>query len=267
MNTQLSSKILGQRIAKLRKFKGLSQEELAKKINISRSSLAQIELGNRNLNALELHQLSIALSFSVDQFLSEDFQLNDQLMSSPESADTKMQERISIPQLQVNKFKNVLLYILERCAGKPNVGETVLYKLLYFSDFNYYEQYEEHLTGANYRKLPFGPVPQKLEAIIHQMIENKEIKRIKTEYHSYTQTRYLPLTNADLTQLKASETAVLDNVIEQFSNWSAKAISDYSHKDMPWMASKDGETINYELVFYRDTPYSVRNYQDEIEEA
>ena len=65
-----------------------------------------------------------------------------------------------MPTLQVDKFKNVLLYILERCAGKPNVGETVLYKLLYFADFNYYELYEEHLTGAKYRKLPFGPVPK-----------------------------------------------------------------------------------------------------------
>jgi len=31
------------------------------------------------------------------------------------------------------------------------------------------------------------------------------------------------------------------------------------------MATKDGEEINYELVFYRDTPYSVRNYNEEID--
>ena len=65
------------------------------------------------------------------------------------------------------------MYILERCAGKPNVGETVLSKLLYFSDFNYYELYEEHLTGAKYLKLPYGPIPQKLDAMIMQMMDNK----------------------------------------------------------------------------------------------
>ena len=37
------------------------------------------------------------------------------------------------------KLKNVILYILEKCAGKPNVGETVLYKLLYFIDFDNFE--------------------------------------------------------------------------------------------------------------------------------
>jgi hypothetical protein len=33
-----------------------------------------------------------------------------------------------------------------------------------------------------------------------------------------------------------------------------------------WIASKEGEEINYELVFYREVPYSVRNYGEEIEE-
>ena len=59
---------------------------------------------------------------------------------------------------------------------------------------------------------------------------------------------------------------VIDKVIEQMSDWSASAISSYSHKDMPWLASKEGEEINYELAFYRDAPFSVRNYGDEIEE-
>jgi uncharacterized phage-associated protein len=171
-----------------------------------------------------------------------------------------------VPKLQLKKFKNVLLYILERCAGKPNVGETVLYKLLYFLDFNYYELYEEHLTGANYRKLPYGPVPQKLDTILNQMIDNGLLQRVRTIYHGYPQTRYLPLEKADLSELRASETDVIDRVIEQMSDWSASAISNYSHKDMPWMATKEGEEINYELVFYRDAPFSVRNYGDEMEE-
>ncbi len=266
MNKKLSQKQIGQRITELRKLKGLSQEDLAKKINISRSSLAQIELGNRSVNILELQQLSMELGFSLDDFMSKDFMVNQETGKDKAEKIQNIEERIAVPNLKIDKFKNVLLYILEKCAGKPNVGETVLYKLLYFSDFNYYELYEEHLTGAKYRKLPFGPVPQKLNVIINQMIEGGALKRIKTEYHGYPQTRYLPLQKADLTQLQASETGALDWVIEQMSDWSAAAISNYSHKDLPWLASKEGEEINYELVFYREAPYSVRNYGDEIEQ-
>lgn len=265
MSIKLSQKQIGQRIAELRKLKGLSQEDLSKSVKISRPSLTQIELGNRSVNILELQGLSIILGFSLDEFMSKDFMVFHDVVSITEKSK-KIEERISVPTLQVNKFKNVLLYILERCAGKPNVGETVLYKLLYFSDFNYYELYEEQLTGAKYRKLPYGPVPQKMDTIINQMIDNGQIQRVKTEYHGYSQTRYLPLEKPNLTELKASEKDIIDRVIEQMSDWSAAAISNYSHKDMPWLASKEGEEINYELAFYRDSPFSIRNYGNEFEE-
>ena len=205
------------------------------------------------------------MEFSLDEFLSKDFN-NAKKEILKEEKKEKAEERISIPEMSVSKFRNILLYILEKCAGKPNVGETVLYKLLYFSDFNYYELYEEHLSGARYRKLPYGPVPKRFETIVNAMIGKEELKKIKTEYYDKTQTRYIPLTKPDLTKLKASETEVIDRVIEQMSDWSAATISNYSHNDMPWKASKEGEEINYELAFYRDAPYSVRNYGNETEE-
>jgi len=266
MNIKLSQKQIGKRIAEIRKLKGLSQEDLSISVRISRPSLTQIELGNRSVNILELQRLSGILGFSLDEFMSEDFMVSQDVQSITGKKSKKTEERISVPALQVDKFKNVLLYILERCAGKSNVGETVLYKLLYFSDFNYYELYEEQLTGATYRKLPFGPVPQKMDTIINQMIGNFQIQRVKTIYHGYSQIRYLPLEKPDLTEFKASEKEIIDRVIEQMSDWSAAAISNYSHKDLPWLASKEGEEINYELVFYRDSPFSVRNYGNEIEE-
>jgi transcriptional regulator with XRE-family HTH domain len=191
MNIKLSQKQIGQRITELRKMKGLSQEDLAKSVKISRPSLAQIELGNRSVDILELQKLSLILQFSLDDFMSKDFSASQDIDGIDEKKAKKEEERISVPTLHISKFKNVLLYILERCAGKPNVGETVLYKLLYFSDFNYYELYEEHLTGAKYRKLPYGPVPQKLDTIIGQMIEKGQLQRVKTEYRGYPQTRYL----------------------------------------------------------------------------
>jgi transcriptional regulator with XRE-family HTH domain len=265
MNTKLSQKDIGQRITDLRKLKGLSQADLADRLKISRSSLAQIELGNRGVGILELQRLSIILGFSLDEFMSKDFSASDAIEIKNQVNEQTAVERISVPELQVNKFKNVLLYMLEKCAGKPNVGETVLYKLLYFADFNYYELYEEHLTGAKYRKLPYGPVPQKLDTILNQMIDAGQLQRFKTDYFGLQQTRYLPLTKANLTELKASEKEVIDRVIEQMSDWSASAISNYSHKDMPWLASKEGDEINYELAFYREAPFSVRNYGEEIE--
>lgn len=266
MNIKLSQKQIGERIASLRKMKGLCQKDLAMNIKMSRSSLAQIELGNRCVDILELQSMSIVLGFSLDNFMSCEFSVVQEPEPMYQTKSKQNTERVSVPVLQTDKLKNILLYILERCAGKPNVGETVLYKLLYFSDFNYYEQYEEHLTGATYRKLPYGPVPQNLDSIISQMIEKGHLQRVKTEYHGFPQTRYIPMEKANLTELKASEKEVIDRVLNQMSDWSASAISNYSHKDIPWLASKEGEEINYELAFYRDIPYSVRNYDNNEDE-
>ena len=262
MKKHLSQRQIGERITKLRNIKGLSQEELAKSIKMSRPSLTQIELGNRQVSFIELQKIAHVLHFTLDDFVSDSFFEKLEAVDFGDVEQPETEIRVSIPELQVNKFKNVLLYILERCAGKPNVGETVLYKLLYFSDFNYYELYEEHLTGATYRRLNYGPVPQHLENALFHMTEEGQLQRVKTIYHGYSQMRYLPLVKADLSILKASEKEVIDKVIEQMSDWNATKISEYVHKDMPWLASDEGEVIDYELAFYREAPFSVRNYEE-----
>lgn len=247
----------------LRKLKGLSQKDLAKALKISRPSVAQMELGNRSLSAIELIGLSELLGFSLDKFLAKEYEAVEEVEAEAEVGPPKQDMRVSIPEFKIDKFRNVLLYILERCAGKPNVGETVLYKLLYFSDFNHYERYESHLTGSQYRKLPYGPVPQKLDTVINQMIKKGQLQRMKSAYHGYPQTRYIPMEKADLTKMSAAEKETIDQVIDRFSDWSAVAISEYSHKDMPWRASEEGEVIDYELAFYRESPFSARTYSDE----
>lgn len=186
MYTPRTQKEIGQRVAALRKAKGFGQEDLARLIDISRSSLAQMEIGNRSMDVLELKRICNALHCSFYALLGDE----DQSPMTFEAAPKPEPEmRISVPKLQLEKFVQVLLYILERCAGKPNVGETVLNKLLYFADFNHYEIYEEQMTGATYRKLPYGPVPQELDTVLQRMVENGQVQRIKTEYHRYPQTR------------------------------------------------------------------------------
>lgn len=260
MNTQPTPRQIGKRIASLRKQRGLSQEDLSKQLLISRSSLAQAELGKRNISVQELLALSKNLGFSLDAFLAPEYAIpgDAETISMVKEADPVVRQ--ATPVLRIDKLKNVLLYILERCGGKPNAGETLLYKLLYFIDFDYFEQYEEHLTGATYRKLPFGPVPEKIHEVMDQMVRQGDIKRIKTTHHGYPQTKYLPQRTPDLTRMTAAEIKVIDQVVHRYSDWSAKAISDYSHRDMPWRATPDAGDIDYELAFYREPPFSARTY-------
>ena len=66
----------------------MSQHDLARNINISRPSLAQIELGNRGVDVLELQRLSVALNFSLDIFMSEDFDSGQKVVEALKNMDS-----------------------------------------------------------------------------------------------------------------------------------------------------------------------------------
>ncbi|OGC25502.1 repressor protein [candidate division WOR-1 bacterium RIFOXYB2_FULL_42_35] len=262
MAHKINPKELAARLKALREKAGLSQEEISSRLDISRTSISQIENNERGVSSLELAAFSEVFKVSTDYILGLAAE-PEVILPKEDDHLPKQSLRLSVPRLKLEKFKQVLLYLLEHCAGKPNIGETVLYKLLYFIDFNYYETYEEQLTGATYIKNTYGPTPIEFIKIIDQMEDKGEIRTIKDKYYDYPQKRYLPLVKADLSQLKASEKEIIDKVLMAHSDKTAAEISNYSHEDVPWKATKDKDTIDYELVFYRTPAYSVRSYPSE----
>jgi transcriptional regulator with XRE-family HTH domain len=255
---------LGRRVREIREKLGINQEKLASVLGISRPAVSQIENGERRVCAEELRSLASAFNISVDRLL--DLEKDPEIhldLEKLKPADPGI--RISVPQNNLQKFKEVLLYILWKVGSRPNVGETVLYKLLYFVDFDYYEKYEEQLVGASYQKNHYGPTPVEFAKVVEQMISGKEIDKVKSEYFQYPQTKYLPLRSPDLTLLKASEVQVIDDVLFRLGEMNASQISDYSHQDVPWMTTEEGNIIPYEAVFYRTTAYSVRDYEHETD--
>lgn len=179
---------------------------------------------------------------------------------------TEEQEiRIDIPQENISKFKQVLLYILNKVGAKPNVGQTVIYKLLYFIDFDYYEIFEEQLMGLKYIKNNYGPTPIDFAKLIQEMEKNGELEEIKTKYFNKDQTKYLPIKEPNLSLLSAQEIKHIDDELARLSDMSAKELSEYSHKDIPWIGANMGEIMDYEAVFYRNNDTSRREYTEEYD--
>jgi transcriptional regulator with XRE-family HTH domain len=61
---------LGDRIAKLRKKRGWTQVEMAEKVGIDRSFLADVERGKRNVSILNLELMAKGLKVSLSQLFS-----------------------------------------------------------------------------------------------------------------------------------------------------------------------------------------------------
>jgi len=224
-----------------RKKLGISQTEMAEILEISRPTLIKIEKGEREMKPEEKDKFQ--------KFL-ESFE------------DPEPQMRINIPQKNIEKFKQVFLYLLEKVGARPNIGQTVLYKLLYFIDFDYYEKYETQLMGLTYFKNTHGPVPREFKKTIDKMIEDKELEEVKSTYFSFQQTKYLPIIEPKLTLLNGQELEMIESVIKRYGNKTATEISDMSHRDTPWKSAEMKKNLEYEHAFYRPDEFSVREYEE-----
>jgi transcriptional regulator with XRE-family HTH domain len=255
--------MLGDFILEQRKKNNLTQEFLASKIGVSRPTYVQVEQDERELTISEAQKLASVFNMSLEELLSaSQKEIEVDFGEDKKEKDTKTEMRIIMTRANVKKFKEVLLYLLEKVGARPNIGETAIYKLLYFIDFDYYEKFEEQLIGATYIKNHFGPTPVEFKKITDQMIEKGEIERIKSSYFQHDQKKYLPRRNADLKVLSGQEIQHIDEVLARLAWKNAAELSDYSHTDTPWMVHKIGEKISYETVFYRDKDHSVRSYND-----
>lgn len=242
--------MIHKRIKELRTTANLSQEELANAIGISRVAISQIELWERSIKTEELKRFSEVFEISTDDLIKSEKKKKIHILSKEKD--------------QLYKFKQTFLYILNKCAQKPNIGKTVLNKLLYFSDFNFYEKNYTSITWVDYAKLPKWPVPQNMDAIISEMEQEQLIKQIEVPYFNYHQQRVIPLITPDMNIFTAAEIIEIDDVLAKYSDKSADWLSDRSHNDMPYKATKNiGDIISYGLVGYRDQMYSVSEWKDD----
>ena len=256
--------ILGQR----KKF-GLTQETVAHEIGVSRPTYLQIEQGERDLTITEGKKLADIFCIPFEDFIEgRDTAILIDLEKTSGSKKEKQTIRISVPQKNMAKFRAVLIYILKKVGGKTNVGMTVLYKLLYFIDFDYYEKYEEQLMGLVYLKNQLGPTPLLFDNLIKEMLRKGELEKVNSKFYKYPQTKYLvdPDIVPDLSILTGQEQQHIDWELSRLSDSTARELSEMSHNDVPWITAHEGKPLNYESVFYRTPETSVREYDSPDED-
>lgn len=258
--------MLGEFIRKQRKKYLITQEHLASELSLSRATYVQIELGKRELKVSEAIKLAEIFDMSIEDFLNEREQPSPviEIKGAGEKKSTKKQSiRISVPQEKVEKFKQVLLYVLAEIGALPNIGQTALYKVLYFIDFDYYEKYEEQLIGAKYIKNTYGPSPVMFAKIVEELEKEDKIEKAKAKFHSYDQVKYLVNSKKlDISSLSSQELEHINWEIRRLKDMTAAQISELSHLDTPWVVAGDREELKYEHVFYRSQLTSVREYEE-----
>jgi len=260
----------GNLLLKLRTSAGLTQKDIANKLGISRPKYQTLESGKSELSLSEIRQLAELYQISPGEIVEgkllpvDNTTMNREFLLAQQSEATIVPREID-PKVDPEKLKNVLLYILSNVGARPNVGEAVLYKLLYFIDFDYYELNGCSITGLSYVRNHHGPTPAKeFSHLIEYMKEAKELEVVETPYFSFIQKKYLPIKHADLSSLSASEIKHIDAVLDRLASKSATELTELSHKDTPWIATKPNERIDYQLAMYRTDETSLRVFDDDL---
>lgn len=162
----------------------------------------------------------------------------------------------------LSKAEQTYLHIIRRLQDKSNFGKTLFFKILYFSDFDYYERNGKSITNDNYRHIPRGPAPSNFDSIIRKLKEKgfiveKHVQKGETKQIRYHISFEISLENDFESKLSNDEVKELDRNMNRLMGMTAGQVSGYSHEDMPVKATPKGEIIDYELVHYRNPIYSV----------
>ena len=236
-------------IKKLRTDAGISQEQMAKMLDMTRITYNNIEIEKREPKPSELQKIADFFETSVSELVED---------------HTKPKYNKNTFKVTQTKLTETILYILSQCGAKPNFWKIVLNKLLYFIDFNYHEKYHESITGQQYIKLPMWPVPKDIDMTIAQMKQANLIEEMTTEYFGHDQTKYMPLRNPDMTLLSAQQLMEIDDVIMRFGDKNGRWLTDFSHGDIPWKVTKEiWQEISYGLAHYREGVYRVTPEDDD----
>jgi len=162
------------------------------------------------------------------------------------------QDEREMPEFHSDKFKQLILYIAQKCVDDPTFGATKLNKILYFSDFYAYGDTGTPITGATYFRLRRGPAPRQLVPTREELIHSGDVCLTKVRYHGYPQERIIVTREANLDLFSAQEISLVDDIIQKLWGINAADISEYTHRLAGWRIAEYDADIPYESVFISD---------------
>jgi transcriptional regulator with XRE-family HTH domain len=217
---------ISQQIIKARKNCHLTQEQVAKAIEMSRPVYIAIENGKREPTSGELARLSALFNVPVAEFFDE-----------PRNNE---------------KFKQMYFYILS--LFKDGIPKTKLAKLLYLADFrNYYEELES-MSGVRYVRRTYGPVADIFFELTNELDDAGQIDiEIRDNNHD-TKTMLIKSRSRDVGNnlLSNNEKTKIREICNLWKERTTKEIVNFTHEQEPWASCRDGEYIPYSLIIQED---------------
>ncbi|MCX6716568.1 MAG: helix-turn-helix domain-containing protein [Candidatus Taylorbacteria bacterium] len=223
-------------VLKIKEFrieKGFSQEQVANVIGVSRPTYTAIEAGKQELSADEIQKLAKFYSISVDDLLSG---------VTPD----------------IEKYKHMILAYLRMDLSDKDDGrvpKTKLAKLLYLADFAWFYENLKSMSGMQYRKLAYGPVPDMFFRAIDELAESGKIcieAKNDGEKEMFLISESESNKNEKVKTLSSGEMNLMEKIAKKWKNKKTQDIVNFTHNQLPYLLCRTDELIPYELITQED---------------
>ncbi|MFH0766934.1 MAG: type II TA system antitoxin MqsA family protein [Bacillota bacterium] len=231
-----------EQIVSTRKKLNLTQRDFSRLLGLGEISISRYELGSLpNSSSVNLIKSILEVEVLEQQLKANKDKLSSDSIASIDKYLIKFSDIAFTGNTRYNleKFHQLAAYFVN-LAQEANelIYPTKLNKLMFYTDFNYFNKFQHSITGSIYHKLTYGPVPNYFE-FKYDMNEYMEIKRDEEKTIIYPKDVHY---EDVLTQ---EEKNVAKAVYSHFINHNSKMISDASHEEEAWLETKTGDKISY----------------------
>ena len=104
---ELNYKKIGERLRKLRKYMGLTQEQVAEILRVGRDAILRIEKGDRKIDLQELMNFSKLYNISMDELTMEEHTINSSDVAFARGFN-ELSEKDKKEIISLIEYKNIL---------------------------------------------------------------------------------------------------------------------------------------------------------------
>lgn len=215
----------GPYIKSLRNERGFSQSLVAERLGLSRQSYVAVENGERELTVNEVTILADLLGVSIEELLM---------------TETSNYE----------KYKQmILVYLRLPISRDGRVPKTKLAKLVYLADFAWFYDHLESMSGMQYIRRSYGPVP---DPYFRAISELEEEGKINIDYKGDAILIGEGEKKQESDLLSKNEISLMLEIAKKWKDKRTQEIVDFTHNQLPYKICLPNEVIPYELITQED---------------
>lgn len=217
-------------IKALRTRRGISQSIVAEKLGLSRQSYMAVERGIREMTLQEAEKLCELYGISIEEL-----------------------SKVTAPQYE--KYKQMILaYLKSPVSTDGRVPKTKLAKLLYLADFAWYYEKLESMSGMQYLRRAYGPVPDPYFRALDELEGEGKIT-VDRKGDAMLVSIGAGASRQKLDLLQSEEVELMKKISTKWKDRRTQEIVDFTHEQLPYKLCAPDEAIPYELITQENPEY------------